>query len=292
VNLCTGPDLNCTPGANNVAYYNSLLNAYENVSVAAAIALVDSDIRNGQVLAQTVTCNNTTTLTTPLAHGFTAGTDNVSFSVSGGTSCSGLVNNQLYQVDTTPASNTFTMKAYVNGAVSGADINPGNAGTGTVTVGKTSGGSSTVDMLFQSNTQYQLWESAIASYDAGRPAGMAPLRTELYEGALEPKGPSAAQCTSLGISDVNCATNIAAAITAWKNDPTSAATALVYANQFLGTDLNTPTSGLMAHSKTPAQLQLTATTASQLAWSLLPGDPGSTPFQTYNGWASVRSNLP
>jgi hypothetical protein len=285
VNLCTGTDLNCTPGASNVAYYNTLLNAYENVSTAAAIALVDSDIRNGQTLVQTVTASGTT-FTTPSAHGFTAGTTTVSFLTSAGNTCSGLTSGALYSVHTTPISNTFTMQAFVDGVASGADINAGTC-TGTVSVGSAGRSSLSADMIFQSNVQYPLWEAAIASYDSGRPAGMAALRVELYEGALEPQGPSAAQCTSLGIVDSNCATNIAAAITAWKNDSTSAATTLVYANQFLGTDAATvSTFGLMLHSKTPSQLQLTGPSL----WSLLPGDPGSTPYQTYNGWSQVRHN--
>lgn len=280
-NLCTGTDLNCTPGASNVPFYQNLITLWETPNLSAAIAAVDGDIRQGLTLAQTVTASGTT-FTTPLAHTFTANSTSIAFTVAGGTSYSGLSPNALYRVTTTPTSTTFTTQPYVNGVPTGADINAGSAGSGTVTVGS----SGIRNLLRTANIYYPYWEVTAAADSK---------RVDLYEGATEPQGLSAAQCTSLGIvtnpvdpTGVLCASEIAAAITAWKNDPSAAATTLVYANQFLGKDAGTPvTFGVVPHSKTPSQLNLTGPNL----WSILPGDPGSTPYQTYNGWAQVR-NVP
>lgn len=279
-NLCTGNDVGGTPSAANSPFYQNLVNLWDAGNTAAAIALVDDDIKQGMMSSQTVTASGTT-FTTPLAHGFVANTSDVAFIPSGGTSYSGLVGGTLYRVTSTPTTTTFTVQAYINGSPSGSNINAGSAGTGTVTVGLMP----YRNLLQLANTWYLRGEVIAATFDASRPAGMEALRQEQYEGGLEPKGPSVAQCTSLGITGTNPSASIDAAIIAWKNDPVAATRIVQYFNQFMGLDATTiPTLGVMAHSKFPSNLTITGPNQ----WALLPGNLFSTPFQTYYGFAGYR----
>lgn len=292
-NLCEAPDIGCTPTAANAPFYQALVNAWEAGQFATAIAMVDTDIRTGITLAQTVTASGTT-FTTPLAHGFTASSTSIVFHVSGGTLYSGLAINTLYRVTTTPTASTFTIQPYVSGFPSGANVNAGSAGSGTVTVGA----SQTTNMTNVSSTWYQFAESNAAVFDGDRPVGMANVRVEQYEANIEPVGLSAAQCTTLGITGTNCAASTAAAILAWKADPLAAATQQDYFNQFMGTDASMPsTFGLMLHSRTPSQLILPnvcggGTLVGAGSYAMLSDClPNSTPFQTYNGFAAFHSGL-
>lgn len=292
-NLCTGPDIGCTPTADNAPFYQALVTAWEAGQFATAIAMVDNDLRTGTTLSQTVTASGTT-FTTPLAHGFTANSTPVVFHVTGGTLYSGLAINTLYRVTTTPTASTFTIQPYVAGFPSGANVNAGSAGSGTVTVGA----SALKNMSNVASTWYQFAESNAAVFDGDRPAGMANVRNEQYEGNLEPVGLSAAQCTTLGITGSNCAGSITAAVLAWKADPSAALTQTAYFNQFMGTDVSMPsTFGLMPHSRTPSQFVLPNVCGGGVltgagAYAILSDClPNSTPFQTYNGFAAFNSGL-
>jgi hypothetical protein len=288
-NLCLGPDLSCTPTSANAPFYQALVTAWEGGQSATAIAAVDNDIRLGTTLSQTVTASGTT-FTTPLAHGFTASSTPVVFSVSGGTSYSGVAINTLYRITGTPTSTTFTMQPYVGGFPSGSNVNAGTAGSGTLSVGV----SSVKNLVNLASTWYQFGESNAALFDASR-GSLAALRVEQYEGDLEPVGPTSAQCTALGITGANCTGSIAAAILAWKADPSSALTQTAYYNQFMGTDSTIPpTYNLMPHSRTPSQLVLPNVCGGGVltgagAYALLSDClPNSTPFQLYNGFANFR----
>lgn len=207
-NLLCGPDISlaCAVTANNGPFYQALINAWEGGNTATAIGLVDNDIRQGLTNVQTVTASGTT-FTTPLSHGFTAASTNIAFTVSGGTSYSGVPTysptNQsaVYQVDTTPTATTFTMKTYAGGVVTGADINAGSAGSGTLSVGRMSGNS----MLSSVTLALPYTEALAERYNGGaggsRPVGMGPLMSLAYEANLEPQGPQTfAQCTTLGVT--------------------------------------------------------------------------------------------
>lgn len=282
-NLCTGQDVGCTPNAANATFYQSLIALVEAGNTAAVVSAVDDDIQQGLMSAQTVTASGTT-FTTPLVHGFVANTSDIAFTVSGGTSYSGLVSGGLYRVTSTPTTTTFTMQAYIAGSPGGANINAGSAGTGVVMVGL----SPYRNLVRLSNTWFVRGETIAALYDGDRPIGMLPLRQEQYEGGLEPKGPSAAQCVSLGVVTVPpdgtgalCAAEVEAGITLWKNDNVAGTRTQQYFNQYMGRDPTmVPTYGLMTHSIYPSWLTITGPNI----WSLLPGNIFSTPYKTYDGF--------
>lgn len=189
--LCYGPDISAsyTPTvAFNQAPLQAIVDAWDGGDTATAIALVDADIREGRLGVQTVTASGTT-FTTPTDHNFSVG-NAVWFSVSGGTIYSGLSAYKLYRVDTVPTSTTFTILEYVGNNASGSAINAGSAGTGTMSVGRTQ------TTLIGVSSMHLFGEILATTFDADRPAGMAALDLEQYEGNLEPLGPTATQCAS------------------------------------------------------------------------------------------------
>jgi hypothetical protein len=290
-NLCMGPDLNCTPTALNAPFYQALVNAEEGGNTAMVVSLIDNDIRNGLLAVQTVTASGTT-FTTPAAHGFTAGT-NVIITVSGGTTSSGVTANTLYNVTSAPTTTTFTIQPFVGNSPSGANVNAGTAGSGTMSVGI----SNVANMLRVDNTYNAFMEANAARYDARRPTGFGPIRNQAYEGNLEPQGLSAGQCTSLGITGTfpisgSCAASIANAVLAWRNDPAAAQTQLDYFRQFMGTFPGVPGFGVYSlanggHSASPSQLVLLSGDVYALVSGALPNSPV---FQPYNGYAEFNLN--
>lgn len=276
-NLCTGPDLNCTPTAANAPFFQALVTAWESGDIAGSVAMVDEDMRIGRTGIQNVTASGTT-FTTPLAHGFTAASTDVSFQVSGGTAYSGVGTSQLYRVLTTPTASTFTMQGYTNGSPTGAAINAGSAGSGTMTVGI----NIRKNLVNLASTWNWSTQAVGATYNSDRPVGVSNLLNIQYEGNLEPKGLSAAQCTSLSITGTDCAGSIAAAIVAWKQSVSAKALQIAYFKQFMGTDATQPvTFGLMTNAKAPAQLTLMCSTDYAIVNGCL---PTSTVFETYNGF--------
>lgn len=284
-NLCMGDDINCVPSALNFSFFQSLITASEAGDTAAVISAIDDDIRAGRNAVQTVTCVGTT-CTTPLAHGYTANSTNIWFNVSGGTIYSGVAAYKQYQVGTTPLSNTFTFREFVGNNVTGSAINAGSAGTGTMNVGATNR-----NLVFTAGTFNLFAETLAASFDSDRPVGMNNLKIDLYEGNLEPKGLSAAQCVALSIvtapPDVtgqDCADKIAAGIVAWKNDNKASLTQQAYFQQFVGTDASMPTTyGLMTHARSPSQLVLMCNSL----YALIPGClPDGQVYQTYIGYGA------
>lgn len=204
------------------------------------------------------------------------------FQVSGGTIYSGITAYKAYAVSTAATATTFTIKQYVGNNSSGADINAGTAGTGTMTVGATS-----TNLTFIAGTFNLFMESLAATYDGDRPAGAANLRIDLYEGNLEPKGLTSAQCAALGVTGTDCAGSTAAAIVGWKNDPKASLTQQAYFRQFVGTDPAMPTTfGLMSHAQSPSQLVLLCGGD----YGLVPDCfPTTTPYQTYNGFSTFSA---
>lgn len=275
-NMCMGPDFNCTPTAANAPFFQALVTAWESGDSSASITMIDNDIRIGRTLAQNVTASGTT-FTTPLAHGFTSGTTTVIPLVTGGTIYSGLTATKLYLVNSTPTSTTFTIQAYSGGFPSGANVNAGSVGTGITTIGA----ALQKNLQNVASTWYQFGETNAALYDSVRNgAGISLLRVEQYEGNPEPKGPSAAQCTTMGIVGSDCTGSVAAALLAWKNSNLAKLTQALYYNQFMGLDSTLWNFGLMPHSQTPSQLVLLgAGDYGFISGSL----PTSTPYQTYYG---------
>lgn len=285
------PDVNKAPTVNDAAILQGIADNFSGGNIALAIAAIDDNIRQGRNLVQTVTASGTT-FTTPLAHGLVVG-NLLRFSVSGGTAYSGINTQVLYQVISTPLTTTFTLGAYVNGAFVNSAINAGSAGSGTMSVGF-AGTSSQQNMFGVSNQSLLSLESAAASFDATRPAGMANLITEWYEGSIEPTAPSAAQCTAIGVnlagSAADASAAIANAITAWKNDPLASLTIQAYYKAFMGTDPAFVTFGLMAHSRAPANLVLSADTGFQ-TYPIMSNHLFAAPtfYQLYNGFAAFSA---
>ena len=302
-NLCLAGDFNCTPTAANAPFYQCLVNAVEGASTAGCAAtnptvtsptpvnLVDDDIRQGRTLVQTVTCSGTT-CTTPLAHGFVAGTTDITLQASGGTLYSGAIAGMMYTVLATPTATTFTARAYSGGRPAGAAVDFGSAGTGTMTVGN-AGVSSAASITYVTNRWEGFGEANAALYDATR-GSLAALRVEQYEGNLEPVGLSAAQCTTLGITGSDCAGSIAAAILAWKQDNKASLTQQDFFNWFMGTDAAfAPTFGVMTHSQTPSQLVFPdSCTGNTVTWApLLAGClPNSGLSQVGQGYQAFSAN--
>jgi hypothetical protein len=292
-NLCTGPDMNCSPSALNQPFYQALVNAQEAGQTATANSLIDNDIRAGVIAQQTVTCS-ATTCTTPSAHGFTANSTNIMFSVASGTSYSGITTypgtniSALYQVTSTPTSTTFTFKPYSGGFPSGSNVNAGTAGSGTLSVGIVP---SQTMMAMTSN-----WEAFVEAnaerYNGGaggsRPVGMGNLVTQAYEMNLEPNGLSDAQCTAIGVtSSLDCATDISTAITNWKNSTLAANTEWDFLKEYMGTYVGTSNQGLMTYSKSPSQL----VNLGGGVYGLVSGYmPNFAPYQTYTGYRNFNNN--
>lgn len=275
-NMCMGPDFNCTPTAANAPFFQALVTAWESGDFVTPVQMIDDDIGTGRTLVQNVTASGTT-FTTPLAHGFTSGTTTVVFQVTGGTTYSGVTATKLYLVNSTPTSATFTVQGYTGGFPSGASVNAGSAGTGTTTVGA----ALQKNLQNLATTWYQFGETNASLYDAIRnSAGMSLLRVEQYEGNLEPKGPSAAQCTTMGITGSDCTGSVAAAKLAWLFSDRGKLKQAAYYNQFMGLDPSNWTFGQMPHSQTPSHLVLLgAGDYGFISGSL----PTSTPYQTYYG---------
>lgn len=285
--LCYGPDnnQNFTPNASNGVYYQSIIDAWDGGNSAAAIALVDADVRSGRMNVNNVTASGTTFTTrdgggTPVVHNLVVQA-RVWFTATGGTLYSGVTEYKMYEIVSVPTTSTFTMREFVGNNGTGSAIDAGSAGSGTMTVGRT-------NVTLVDITRMHLFaESLAATFDGDRPAGMSNLAIEQYEGALEPKGPSSAQCTTLGLAGSDPAASIAAAIIAWKNDSSSATTIQDYYKQALGLDASMPnTFGLMAHQVATSQLIL----AGAGDWGVLSGNfPNSTPYKTYDGFAAFNN---
>jgi hypothetical protein len=291
-NLMFGPDiqLNGTPDADNAPFYQALANAQNAGNTSLAVSMVDQDVRLGFSTSSTIASTSGATFTTSSNHGFTVGgfpisTSVVNFQVTGGAGCPGLTTGATYQVTSVPSPTTFTIQAFVNGFPSGANISPGTC-SGTVTVALIGNTTTSVEtMQLAANTYYQFAQNLSVTFGN--------KRVEWYEGSLEPVGPSAAQCTELGITGTNPSAAIAAATIAWRNDPTSATTIQAYYQQFMGTDSTmVPTFGIMTNSKTPAHLVLPGPATNAAPWPLLSGPfSNSTPYQLYNGFVTFHSGI-
>lgn len=234
-NLSGGADINQGASAAQASWFQILVNLWDGGSTAAAIAMVDDDIRQGRHSVQNLDpATSGTTFKTPSAHGFTAAQTCVQFQVTGGTAYSGVATNQTYRVLTTPTSTTFTIQD-----VGQNTINAGSAGTGTTTVGNC--GKSFFSNQWQTcwtilgfaNTVTPFWEALATGFDSDRPAGMLPLKVCWYEGALELVCPD---ITGLGLTGTNPTASVNAAIDAWSASTSARDTYIAYCRQSMGTD--------------------------------------------------------
>lgn len=198
-NYSNGTDItnNAAPTSQNAPFFQSVIDAWDNGQISAAIALIDDDIRRGRTGVFNVTASGTT-FTTASAHGW-VGSVPVSFQ---GAPYTGVTTVDMYLMTITGAS-TFTIQRYVNGFASGSAISAGTS-TGTMTVGLVGRNSRSVtNMLALNSTMHPSAEWLAASMDGDRPAGMAPVRIEQYEGNTEPKGPTAAMCAAISLTSAS-----------------------------------------------------------------------------------------
>lgn len=212
-------DANYTPTTFDTTNLNSIISDEGSGNTSGAIALVDQSVR-GTLLnrVQTVTASGTT-FTTPTAHNFGVG-DLVRFTVSGGTTYSGLTpvdssNNPQSPYYVTATSTTscpgavtcnFTVEQVTNGALT-STINAGTAGSGTTSVGyvghafdnQTFPAINIFDVMSGWYTKYQ---NMVSNRFTPAPA-TAPLKVRWYEGALEPTAPSPLQLSNIGVTPAN-----------------------------------------------------------------------------------------
>lgn len=282
---------NGTP-ADVISILQNLANLFNaNPNDATALAIVDNDLRQGTSNTKAVSSVSGTTINVT-ANGYSNGQIGV-FTTTGAL-YSGLSLNTPYYV-VNAATNSFSVSATYNG--SAISLSGGSGSNSFGILGAANDAPQTLlnlsSMIYQNvngNHVFQNpgWEQVAASYDAYRTSvGQAALKIELYEGGLEARAPTAAQCTTMGITVAGSAATASAALTAgleaYKNSSYSSAIALSQFKQFKGTDSAQPlTFGLMVHSTTPSWFLLVGPSQ----WALLPGLIDSAPYQTYNGVAA------
>lgn len=204
-NYSMGTDIsnNAAPTSQNASFFQSVIDAWDAGNTSGAIALVDADIRSGRTAVFNVTGSGTTFTTvdgggTPTAHGW-VGPVNIAFS---GATYTGVTTSDMY-LATITGTNTFTVQKFANGFATGSAISTGTT-TGTMNAGIVGRNSRNITNMFALNsTMYQAAEWLAASMDGDRPAGMANVRTEQYEGNLEPVGPTMAHCATIGLTSAN-----------------------------------------------------------------------------------------
>jgi hypothetical protein len=250
--------------AENAIWYQALVDAWNANDKATVYAMIDADVTNGRTLVNKVLGSGTTFTVvdsgnTPIDKGWT-GIHHVSFEVTGGSGYDGVSTSEIYRATSTGTS-TFTMTSYTNGQLIGGNINAGTAGTGTMTVGL----NDIRTMKWLNSLWYGMSEWLAAQMDGDRPAGMANVRVDQYEGGIELVGaPSASQYDTAGITSPNGTPSsgaavqvvVDAAILDWKlNGTNTAATFKKYFEQFMGLD---PTMkkgyGQFPHHKSPSLL--------------------------------------
>lgn len=275
--------------AGAIAQIQTLATAFNlNASDPTSLATVDNDFRQGTVHNNTIASVSGTTINAT-ANGLSNNQIGV-FTNSGGSVYTGVSLNTPYYV-VSAATNSFSVSTTLGGSAISL-----SGGSGTNSFGVIAGET----MLNLATTLYQNvngnttnnpgWETVAATYDSYRTSvSQAKLWIDNYEGALEAIAPTTAQCTTMGVTAggtaAGCSAALAAGLAAYKNSSAAATLALAQFNQMMGRDSTQPlTFGLMAHSRTPSWFLL----AGSSQWSLLPGDPGTTPYQTYNGVASFH----
>lgn len=264
----------------NAAFLQTLATAFDaNPNDPTSLAALDNDQRQGtqSSLTQAFICPSGTTVTLT-SHGFTNTASSslpALFTASAGTVCNGISLNTAYCFINV-ATNTFQVAAYNSDGTCGSTPIALTPGSGTSSVGPMN----STTILSMTATRYAAWETIAASYDGSRSAGMASLRMELYEGAIQPVTPSIATLTSIGVlvggSAATANADLQAGLLAWKNNALSAATQTYY---FSGFETGYP------HSKTPSHLVLPCGGQYGLLSTCF---PNSTPYQLYNGFAAFN----
>lgn len=267
-----------------------------NPSDPTSLAFIDDDLRQGVLSRDTISSVSGTTINTsgtaPPLH------TQVVFYTSGALP-SPLQTGKMYFV-TSSTTGAFSVSATYSGSAISLSGGSGTHSFGNLNVpGFIVGNQSLIEFVntitqnIVGSPEYSPgWEGVVAGYDSFRSgAGLASIRIEQYEGALEAKMPTAAECAAMGItvggSSATAATALANGFLAYKNSAYGRALSLSLFNQFMGADASAPTFGLMAHSRTPSWFLLSGTSN----WSLLSGPLGSTPFQTYDGIAAFVGQL-
>jgi hypothetical protein len=265
--------------SDNAGFLQTLATAFAaNPSDPTALAMLDNDQRQGTTYARTqsVTCPSGTTFTLN-GHGFTGFFESILFTSSGGTVCNGLTTGVAYCVISI-TTNTFQVASYNNQGNCNSTPISVTPGTGTTTVGPVPQGNS---LSILQAIIYPRWEYVASLYDSQRPSGASALRAEWYEGASEPRVPSASALGSLGVTIGGTGAGAESALinglNAWKNSTSGYNFLLSYYNQFEG----------LSHSKTPSNLVLIGAYSSSNPYGLVNGNlPNSSVYQTYNGFAA------
>lgn len=289
-NMCNVADGGCgaatfpnnTIPTTTAAFWQSAISNWESGNSSAAFAAMDDDYRKGRIVGtiQTVTASGTT-FTTPIAHGFSAG-QGVAFEVTGGTMYSGIAPLVVYAINTVPTTTTFTLQAYIGGLQSGAAINAGTAGTGTVTVGL-----ARYNNLINLASVWLSYSQSIANtVNSDRPAGYDPVYNAQYEGSFEMQPLNSTQCSSLGIVATDCPGSSTAMVTAFKYDERAKQLQIDYWNCAIGLHAGCPTLyGQAPNSVMPSSLVLYGNNV----WATSPSLTG-TPYKTYEGIATFNTN--
>lgn len=283
------PDALAAPSSFDAPLLNSVVSNWNGGAQSTAISQIDQSIRGDvQNRVQTVTASGST-FTTPLAHNLNVN-DLVRFTVTGGTSYSGLNLLSTYQIRSVPTSTTFTAARVLNGVVQ-STVNAGTAGSGTTSVGylQSSGSGNT----FGHRSIFGVMSGALTKFEALAANGVSPgsalgsTKVKWYEGNLEPTAPSTAQCAAIGINSTDCAT-LATALTAWKNSSFAAATTTFYFQVGVGTAAGTITTGAMPNTAFPSWYILNCDVIYALNSTCFFSP--ATPYQTYDGFAAFRLN--
>lgn len=276
--------------ANATFLQNLATLAAANPNDPTALTLLDNDFRQGTIKTQTFSCPGGTTITLS-SHGFIANGNADSglvFTVTGGSLCANLLTTQSYCIINI-ATNTFQVSEYQSdGSCSSTPISVGS-GTGTPSVGQANR-TTLIGLIPQ---VYKQWENMVTGFDSDRPVGMAALRLEWYEGAVQPVTPAAATLTSIGVlipagSGTGAAANTALdnLLTAWKFSSYASPFYQSYYKQGLGLDSTVPSFGLLPHVKAPAHLVLPGPGVYSL---LTDAKPTSIPYQLYYGVAAFSA---
>lgn len=236
-------------------------------NIATALAWFDGNTRLGTWPVKAIQSVSGTTINS-MANGLSNG-QAVVFQVSGGSLPSPLVINKIYYV-VSAATNAFSVSATSGGAAISL-----SGGSGTWTVGRSVSGTmldNDVGPGGGSGSVYTTWQATAANYSKF---------VVCYEGGFSSTYPTAATCTTMGISTTygDAGGKIDNLIKGYKNNALGLAIARDQFKQFMGQDASSANFGLLAQSKYPAWLSL----AAEDQWSLYQGDIFSTPFQTYFG---------
>lgn len=285
-----GSDPNTCPTSDDAAVLQAIANAWNTGDTATAFSLIDDCIKWGRRGVQTVTWDAANSrFQTTNDHNFQVG-EFLRFSVSGGTTYSGVNIAKLYNVISAPTTKTFTVGEVVANNRSSA-INAGSAGTGITSVGSL-GRNSQQSIFTLVNTFFTKWEAIAAYYDSSLAGiGRPPLKVQWYEGAPQPTGPTVDQCQTLGVAVgatptgwTTAANLIRDAVDGYKRNILAGDRFQGCCKAFMGTDSASISFGAMPHSIATAQLVLMGGGVYALVADQNVASPDK--YKTYDGYAA------